>query len=470
MRKSLGVVFLWAFALTPMALAAPNFVIIYTDDQGYADTGLYGAADFETPHLDQMAREGLRFTNFYSAANVCSPARAALLTGCYPVRVGIPNVLGPSKRKDRAPVGLHPDEVTIADMLKTKGYATACVGKWHLGDIPEFLPTNQGFDSFFGLPYSNDMWPKHPTATGYPDLPLLDGTDVVEINPDMDTLTTRYTERAIKFITENQAQPFFLYLAHSMPHVPLGVSDKFRGASKQGLYGDVIMEIDWSVGQILDTLQSLGIDDNTMVVFTSDNGPWLSYGNHAGSALPLREGKGTTWDGGHRVPCIVRWPGQIPEGQVSDAVVGTFDFFPTIAARAGTPLPADRTIDGKDLWPLLTGTSAESPHEYFYFYLQNEFQAVRKGPWKLHFPHAYRSLKGTPGADGLPGPYVQKTTQRALYNLDHDIAEIHDVAAEYPELVAELQAAGEAFAASLITEARPAGEKPNAEVDASTGS
>ena len=459
MRIFIGFLALAASLFAFAAQAAPNFVVIFADDQGYADTGLYGATEFETPHLDQMAREGIRFTNFYSPANACSPARAALMTGCYPVRVGIPNVLGPSIRSKGNPVGLNPDEVTIAEVLKAAGYATACIGKWHLGDIPEFLPTNQGFDSFFGLPYSNDMWPKHPTAKDYPDLPLLNGTDVVELNPDMDTLTTRYTEKAVEFIKTNKDHPFFLYLAHSMPHVPLGVSDKFRGKSKQGMYGDVIMEIDWSVGQILDTLKALGIDGNTMVIFTSDNGPWLSYGNHAGSARPLREGKGTTWDGGHREPCIVRWPGQIPAGQVSDTMIANFDFFPTIAARAGAVVPHDRIIDGVDIWPVLTGAAESPPHDYFYFYLRSEFQAVRKGPWKLHFPHEYRSLKDQPGNDGTPGPYIQKQTPLALYNLDEDISESTDVSAAHPDIVQELQAAGEAFSATLVKEARPAGEK-----------
>ena len=445
------------------AYALPNFIVINTDDQGYADAGSYGATDFETPHLDQMAAEGIRFTSFYCPANGCSPSRAGLLTGCYPVRVGIPHVLGPSKKqKDRPPTGLHPDEQTIAEVLKAKGYATACVGKWHLGDLPQWMPTNQGFDSFFGLPYSNDMWPKHPTATGYPDLPLIENDKVVEYNPDMDQLTTRYTEKALAFIRANPDRPFFLYLAHSMPHVPLGVSDKFRGKSKQGMYGDVITEIDWSVGEVIRTVKELGLDDNTMIIFTSDNGPWLSYGNHAGSALPLREGKGTTWDGGQRVPFIVRWPGKIPAGQVNDAMAVNFDVLPTIAARAGLTPPADRVIDGQDLWPLLSGEKdAKTPHEAFFFFRGPDIVAVRQGPWKLHRPHGYRSLDGGEGGkDGLPVKYAQRETPLALYNLDTDISERRNVADAHPEIVARLQALMDGFDATMEEEARPAGQLP----------
>lgn len=463
---TLAVTALWAAIIPGVAAAKalPNFIIVYTDDQGYADTGEYGAEDFETPNLDQMAAEGIRFTSFYSTANACSPARAALMTGCYPLRVGIPHVLGPSKRRpDKPAVGLHPDEITIAELLKAKNYATACVGKWHLGDIPAFLPTNQGFDSYFGLPYSNDMWPKHPTAKNYPDLPLVKGTDTVELNPSQDSLTTRYTEHALDFIRKNSEKPFFLYLAHSMPHVPLGVSDKFRGKSEQGMYGDVIMEIDWSVGQIIATLKELGIDDNTMIVFTSDNGPWLSYGDHAGSALPLREGKGTTWDGGHRVPCIVRWPREIPGGQVSDVMVANFDFFPTFAGRADIAVPNDRIIDGKDIWPVLTGKETQdSPHEAFYFYRGPNLEAMRSGSWKLHWPHGYRSLNGRDGGTGgMPVRYEQLKTPLALYNLSIDIGEIKNLADDHPDRVAELNKRMEAHQKAIKEEARPQGQKEN---------
>jgi len=283
----------------------PNFVIIFTDDQGYADVGCFGAKGFATPNLDRMAAEGTKFTDFYSAAPVCSPARAALLTGCYPRRVSIPRVLFP-----RDNIGLNPEEITIAELLKKRGYATACIGKWHLGHLPQFLPTSQGFDYYFGLPYSNDMSP----------LPLIEGNQAIEHDPDQNTLTQRYTEKAVDFITKNKDRPFFLYLPHTMPHVPLGVSENFKGKSARGLYGDVIMEIDWSVGKILQTLKKLNLDEQTLVIFTSDNGPWLSKGKHGGKADPLRDGKFSTYEGGMRMPCIMRWPGKIPPAKVCSEI------------------------------------------------------------------------------------------------------------------------------------------------------
>jgi len=302
----------------PRTVAAddrPNVVIVFTDDQGYGDVGVFGAKGYETPNLDRMAAEGMKFTSFYSAQAVCSASRAALLTGCYPNRIGILGALGP-----RSKHGINAKETTIAELLKTRGYATAIYGKWHLGHHPKFLPTRHGFDDYFGLPYSNDMWPHHPTAGNrFPDLPMFKKEKIInpKVTPkDQRQLTTWYTERAVKFIEKNKDQPFFLYVPHSMPHVPLFVSDKFKGKSKQGAYGDVIMEIDWSVGQILKTLKKHKLDENTLVIYTSDNGPWLSYGDHAGTAGPLREGKGTTWDGGQREPTIMRWPGRIPAGKV----------------------------------------------------------------------------------------------------------------------------------------------------------
>ncbi|MBX3180238.1 MAG: sulfatase [Candidatus Hydrogenedentes bacterium] len=468
MRVWIAIGLLLGGAVIAAAEAKTNFVVIFADDLAYADLGLYGAEGIDTPHLDQMANEGIRFTSFYSMANACSPARAALLTGSHPIRAGIPNVLGPHKRNGGRADGLHPNEVTLAEVLKAEGYATACFGKWHLGDIPEFMPLNQGFDEYYGIPYSNDMWPKHPTATGYPDLPVYNGTQVVEWNPDMDTLTTRFTEKAVDFIRRNRERPFFVYLPHPMPHVPLGASEKFRGKSERGLFGDVIMEIDWSAGQIIATLNELGLDENTMVVFTSDNGPWLSYGDHAGSAGPLREGKGTTWDGGHRVPGIVRWPGQIPAGQVVDTAVTAMDLYPTFAAIAGAALPADRAIDGKDILPVLRGETAESPHEFLYFYVQSEFQAIRQGPWKLHLPHVYRSIEGEPGSGGMPAPYVQKETPLALFNLESDIGEQRDVSGAHPDIVDRLQAAADAFIEEMKRDARPAGRK-QIDLGASTG-
>ncbi|MCP4642848.1 MAG: sulfatase [bacterium] len=432
-------------------LDRPNVIVIFADDQGYQDAGCYGATTFETPNLDRMAAEGVRFTDFYSAAPTCTPSRAALMTGCYPNRVGLPRVLGPN-----AGTGIHADEMTMADVLKQRDYATACFGKWHLGHHPEFLPTRHGFDEYFGLPYSNDMWPFHPTSDKYPDLPLVDGETVVEMNPDQNNLTRWYTERAVKFIESNRRQPFFLYLPHSMPHVPLHCSDEFRGKSKQGLYGDVIMEIDWSVGQILDTVKRLGLDDNTLVVYSSDNGPWLSYGDHAGAALPLREGKGTTFDGGQREICLMRWPGHIPAESVCSEVAAMFDILPTVAAIAGAPLP-DRTIDGKDIRPLMFGEpGARSPHEAFFYHRAGQLEAVRAGKWKLHIPHKYRTV-AKPGGGGMPGAYENPTVVLSLFNLEDDIGEQRNMADAHPEVVARLKGLLDAFAKEMAANRRAPG-------------
>jgi len=412
----------------------PNFVIIFTDDQGYADVGCFGAKGFETPNLDRMAAEGVRLTDFYVAAASCTPSRAALMTGCYPQRVSLPHVLGP-----KAKIGINSEEQTIAEILKPRGYATACYGKWHLGHHPEFLPKRHGFDDYFGLPYSNDMWPRHPTNKSFPDLPLIEGEKIIEYNPDQTKLTTWYTERAVRFIEANSDRPFFLYLPHSMPHVPLYVSDKFKGKSKQGLYGDVIMEIDWSVGQILSTLKRLGIDKRTLVIFSSDNGPWLSYGDHAGSAKPLREGKGTTFDGGQREPTIMRWPGKIPAGLVCKEPASAMDVLPTLAKLAGAQLPA-RPIDGKDIWPLMSGKRrAGSPHEALFYHRGWALEAVRSGKWKLHLPHGYRTLAGRPGGTGgIPAKYEQGKIGMALFDLKNDIGEQHEIGAQHPEVVKRL--------------------------------
>jgi arylsulfatase A len=417
----------------------PNFVIVFTDDQGYADVGCFGARDFTTPNLDRMAREGMRFTNFYAAQAVCSASRAGLLTGCYPNRIGILGALGPRSRH-----GISDNEMTIAEVLKQKGYATAIYGKWHLGHHPRFLPTRHGFDDYFGLPYSNDMWPKHPTNHTFPDLPLIEGEKVIALNPDQSKLTTWYTEHAVRFIAKNKDRPFFLYVPHNMPHVPLFVSEKFKGKSKRGLYGDVIMEIDWSVGQILQALKKHGLDEHTLVVFTSDNGPWLAYGDHAGSAGPLREGKGTTFDGGQREPCIVRWPGKIPAGKVCAEPCMTIDLLPTLAGLAGAPLPR-QAIDGKNIWPLLEGQAgAKSPHDALYFYWGRHLQGVRSGKWKLHFPHNYRTLAGRPGGSGgKPVPYEQAKIAEELFDLDTDIGETTNVASDHPDVVARLKALAE---------------------------
>lgn len=426
----------------------PNVVIIFMDDLGYADIGAFGAKGFKTPHLDRLAKEGCKFTNFHVAQPVCSASRAALLTGCYPNRIGIHGALGPLVKH-----GIHDNEITLAELLKQKGYATGMAGKWHLGRPTQFLPVHHGFDEYFGLPYSNDMWPSHPeTRRGaYPPLPLIEGDRVIdnEITPEEQShLTTWYTERAVKFIERNHDRPFFFYLAHSMPHVPLHVSDKFKGKSKQGLFGDVIMEIDWSVGEVLKALKKHKLDDNTLVIFTSDNGPWLSYGNHAGSAGPLREGKGTNWEGGTREPCIMRWPGKIPRGKTSDAMLMTIDLLPTLAKLTGTKLP-DHKIDGRDVWPLITGEkNAKNPHDaYFYYYHVGQLQAVASGDgrWKLYLPHAFRTLAGRAGGrDGIPAKYGEaQLTAPELYDLKTDIGETKNVAGENPQIVQRLLALAE---------------------------
>jgi arylsulfatase A len=412
----------------------PNVIVVFCDDVGYADVGIFGAKGYETPNLDRMAAEGVKFTDFYAAAPSCTPSRAALMTGCYPQRVSLPNVIGPS-----AKIGISSEEKTIAEVLKPLGYATACYGKWHLGHHPKFLPMRHGFDDYFGLPYSNDMWPYHPTNKTFPDLPLIEGERIIEYNPDQTQLTTWYTERAVRFIEKNKDRPFFLYLPHSMAHVPLFVSDKFKGKSEQGLYGDVMMEIDWSAGQILSTLKRLGIDNKTLVIFSSDNGPWLSYGDHAGSAKPLREGKGTTFDGGQRESTIMRWPGQIPAGTVCKEPASTMDILPTIARLTGTKLPA-HTIDGKDIWPLMSGRpGAKSPHEALFYYRGFALEAVRSGKWKLHLPHSYRSLGGRKGGTGgQPVKYEQAKIDLALFDLERDIGEQNDVSAKHSEVVERL--------------------------------
>ena len=417
----------------------PNIVLIFTDDQGYRDVGTYGAPQIKTPHLDRMAQEGNRFTNFYVAQPVCSASRAALLTGCYPNRLGIHGALSPHNKK-----GLHPEETTIAEMLKPLGYATAIFGKWHLGDDPAFLPTQQGFDQYFGLPYSNDMWPRHPEKEkfDFPPLPLMENAQIIDtIESDQSQLTTWYTERAVQFIEDNRERPFFLYVPHSMPHVPLFVSDKFKGKSERGLYGDVIMEIDWSVGQILAALEKNNLDENTLVIFISDNGPWLSYGTHSGSALPLREGKGTTWEGGVRVPCIMRWPGGIPANTVTKLPAMTIDLLPTIAEITGAKLP-ERKIDGKSILPIVKNQpDAKNPHDAYYFYYHtNELHAVQSGRWKLYFPHTYRTLNGREGRnDGIPINYASAEVKTLeLYDLENDISETINVAEQHPEVVTHL--------------------------------
>lgn len=417
----------------PAADTPPNVVLVYCDDLGYGDIGCFGAKGYSTPAIDRLATEGRKFTNFYVAQAVCSASRTALLTGCYPNRLGILGALFPASK-----TGIHEDETTLGEMFRSRGYATACYGKWHLGHHPKFLPVHHGFDEYLGLPYSNDMWPKHPSNKTFPPLPLIEGDATAETDPDQSTLTRRYTERTVAFIEQHHEKPFFVYVPHTMPHVPIFASEKFAGTTG-GVYGDVISEIDWSVGQILQTLDRLKLADNTLVIFTSDNGPWLTYGNHAGSAGGLREGKGSTWEGGVRVPFVARWPGRIPAGTACDEPAMTIDLFPTLAKFAGATLP-ERKIDGRDIGALLTGVDgARSPQEAYFFYWGQALEAVRSGPWKLHFPHGYQNIQGQPnGRDGKPGKSVPSKTDLALYHLVEDPAESRDVAAEHPEVVERL--------------------------------
>ena len=437
------------------AAATPNIVIIFMDDMGYADVSCFGAQGYQTPNIDKLAAEGRKFTNFHVAQPVCSASRTALLTGCYPNRLGMHGALGPSAKH-----GINADEMTIAELVKEKDYATAAVGKWHLGSMPQFLPVKHGFDEYYGIPYSNDMWPYHPQAKkgSYPKLPMVENDHVVdeEITPEDQThLTTDYTTRGVRFIEKNKDKPFFLYLAHSMVHVPLFVSEKFKGKSGKGLFGDVMMEVDWSVGQIMDTLKKNGLEENTWVIFTSDNGPWLSYGDHAGSAGPLREGKGTCWEGGTRVTGIMKWPTKIPAGTTTDSMMMTIDILPTIAHVIDAKLPA-HTIDGLNCWPIVAGeANAKNPHEFYAFYYeQNQLQAITSGDgrWKLQLPHQYRSIAGVTekAQNGIPVLYKQvKIDQPELYDLYTDISESKNVAAEHPEEVARLQKHAQTIRAEL---------------------
>ena len=417
----------------------PNIIVILIDDMGYADIGPFGARGYTTPHLDRLAREGRIFTDFYVSQAVCSASRASLMTGCYNVRIGIEGAL-----THRADHGISSNEMTLAEVVKQKNYATSCIGKWHLGHHPKFLPTHHGFDEYFGLPYSNDMWPLHPGAGKlFPDLPLMEGTRILKpklTDEDQNQLTTQYTERAVQFIEKNKDRPFLVYLAHTMVHVPLHVSDKFRGKSSRGLFGDVVMEIDWSVGQIVETLRKHKLDKNTLVIFTSDNGPWLCYGDHAGSAGPLREGKGTMFDGGCREPTLMWWPGRIPAGTVCKTPAMTIDLLPTFAHLIGAKLP-DHPIDGKNIWPLLAGQAgAQSPHEAYYFYWGRHLHAVRMGKWKLHFPHEYPTLAGRRGGTGgKPVPYETGRIKLALFDVEKDPGETKDVADQHPEVVAKMK-------------------------------
>ncbi|MFB3789201.1 MAG: sulfatase [bacterium] len=396
----------------------PNFVIIFCDDLGYGDLSCYGAEKIRTPNLDRMAEEGMRFNSFYACAPVCTPSRAGLLTGRYPIRSGLTNVLFPYSQD-----GIDDTEITLAKALKTSGYATACIGKWHLGHLPPYLPTRHGFDYYFGIPYSNDMdVPKR----GDPPIPLMRNEEIIEQPAFQDTLTRRYTEEAIRFIAEHKNRPFFLYLPHTMPHVPLHVSPSFAGRSPRGLYGGVVEEIDWSVGEILAALKKLDLEENTLVIFTSDNGPWLSQGENGGSAGKLRLGKGTTFEGGMREPCIMRWPGTIRAGSVYEGLAGTLDLFPTLVGLAGGTLPEGRVYDGCDIRPVLWGEGVRPEKEFYYFNGQ-DLQACRHGRWKAKKP-----FKGNVYGEPLEHPWL-------LFDLERDPGETTNLADRHPAILASLQ-------------------------------
>ena len=437
----------------------PNIVVIFIDDMGYADINPFGATAYKTPNLNRMASEGRIFTDFVVSSAVCSASRSALLTGCYHTRIGIRGALGPKSN-----IGLNADETTLAELCRSRGYATAVYGKWHLGHHPKFLPNQHGFDEYYGIPYSNDMWPLHPAALAkrardpkaeipWAALPMIETsapTGYRITNPniqpsDQQQMTKQFTERAVSFIKRNTEKPFFLYLPHPMVHVPLYASEEFRGKSGAGLFGDVVMEVDWSVGQILDAVEDIGAERNTLVVFTSDNGPWLSYGDHAGRATPLREGKGTMFEGGYREPTIMWWKGKIPAGTQCDQLCSTIDLLPTVAKLIGAPLPAHK-IDGKDILPLMTGVpGATSPHDAFYcYYGGGQLQAVRNERYKLVFPHTYRTLNGHPGGTGgIPIGYKQSKAKLSLFDLNEDVSETMNVIDKHPEVVKQLMSAAE---------------------------
>ncbi len=425
----------------------PNIVIIFCDDLGYGDLACYGHPTIRTPNLDRMAREGQKWTQFYVAASVCTPSRAGLITGRLPIRTGMCSdqrrVLFPDSGG-----GLPQEEVTIAEVLKPAGYTTHAIGKWHLGHLPEYLPTSQGFDSYFGIPYSNDMDRTAESPRGrdafwepkveYWNVPLMRNTEVVERPAYQNTITQRYTEEAVRLIRENKDRPFFIYLAHSMPHVPLFASEKFDGTSRRGLYGDVIEEIDWSVGRVLDTLRELDLGERTLVVFTSDNGPWLIFDQHGGSAGLLRDGKGCTWEGGMREPALFWWPGTIRPSVVHE-LGSTLDLLPTAAGLAGAEKPADRTLDGYDLSPVLMGTG-KSPRDTMFFYRGTQLYAVRKGPFKAHFITQPAYGPGKPEHHDPP----------LLYHLEHDPGEKYNVAEKHPEAITAIRKVVEAHQAELV--------------------
>lgn len=426
----------FSFILKDKSTAKPNVILVYMDDMGFGDITRNGAQGYQTPNFDKLAHDGIYFSQFYSPQAVCTASRAGLLTGCYPNRLGFSGALDHT-----AKIGLNTEEETIAELLKAEGYSTAAYGKWHLGHLPDFLPTKHGFDEFYGIPYSHDMWPNHPvTKNYYPKLPLIEGDKTIQTNPDQTQFTTDFTEKTIDFIKRKKDKPFFVYLAHPMPHVPLAVSDKFKGKSKQGLYGDVMMELDWSIGQIRETLKKLKLEENTLLIVTSDNGPWLNYGNHAGSAGGLREGKGTSFDGGQRVPCMMAWKGKIPAGLVANNLSAALDILPTIVEATGAKMPK-RRIDGVSILDVLKGNTTDNPRTSFlYYYKKNNLEALRDENWKLVFPHPGRTYEGfSAGKDGMPGGANENFAfQGGLYDLRRDPGERYNVMNDNPDVVQRL--------------------------------
>jgi arylsulfatase A-like enzyme len=425
---------------------------------GYGDIGPFGSKLNRTPCLDRMAAEGMKLTSFY-AAPVCTPSRAQMMTGCYAKRVSLPNVLGPVAR-----IGINSSERTVADLLKQQGYATMCIGKWHLGDQPEFLPTRHGFDHYVGLPYSNDMGrgegkPPLEKPDRRPPLPLLRGEQVVEAPARQDRLVELYTAEALKFITANKDRPFFLYLPHTAVHVPIHPGKAFQGKSANGRYGDWVEEVDWSTGRVLDTLRELKLDARTLVLFTSDNGPWRSQGKDGGVAGPLRGGKASTWEGGVREPTIAWWPGKVPAATACDAMLSEMDVLPTLVKLAGGEVPSDRVIDGRDIWPLLSGRSKQSPHEALFYFKGNRLEAVRCGAWKLAIVEQIES-----GIDKEKRPSIKPFVPK-LFNLDADIGETTDVAARHPEVVKRLRGCIQQIDGDLGITGRGPGVRPSGKVD-----
>ncbi|MBR9998354.1 MAG: sulfatase [Cyclobacteriaceae bacterium] len=420
----------------------PNIVLLFADDLGYGDLSVFGHPTIKTPNLDRMAAEGVKLTQFYVAASVCTPSRAGLMTGRLPIRNGMcggRTVFFPDTEG-----GLPQEEITMAEILKTKNYATACFGKWHLGHAPAYLPASQGFDEYFGIPYSNDMSPaqnKSEGARNFPPTPLIEGTEIIENEPDQRLLTTRYTEHAVRFIGEHRDNPFFLYLPYTFPHTPLYASENFDGSSKRGLYGDVVQEIDWSVGEILNALKEHNLEENTFIFFTSDNGPWLVMEEDGGSAGILYEGKGSTWEGGMREPAIARFPGRIEAGSICTAVATTLDLLPTFAGLAGAELPADRILDGVDIFPVMTGQK-ETGKDTVFFYKGRNLFAIRKGAWKAHFVTVVKPY----GPDGV----TEKHDPPLLFNVETDPSEKYNRAAEHPEIIMDILAIKQRHQAGLV--------------------